>query len=272
MSHRNKPSTQEAMDLPSSVYGSPEKSLRSKKNRAYGREGYSRRLQKTITEIELPNPIRCAICKEFRRHEEYSKTQLNFLKQEAYVDGPGIVYDQRIAKCRTCAHSTIDELQCSSCGHWKAVDEFSNTQRRVQQHLCKRCQNWYQHPSTLEDGIGHTNILEEGVRLPLDWKMDEASTSNLTGGENSDEVFDGLPPATKKTPWLDDEGRPLMVKGRDGLEDIPVRHPTKDTRHLYRPETLKQPSKFGAVVVSRCELKNSVSHTDYYKEKSSGVL
>ncbi|KAJ5702167.1 hypothetical protein N7488_009715 [Penicillium malachiteum] len=267
MSHENQLSLPGGMDLPSSLYDSPERPLRSKKNRAYGREGYSRGLQQasaasslfnnweihtdrslSITATELPNPIRCAICKEFRRHEEYSKTQLNFLKQEAYVNGPGSMYDQRIAKCRTCAHSTIDELHCSSCGHWKAVDEFSNTQRRVQHHICKRCQNWYQHPSTVDDSIGHRNALEEGARLQLDRNMEEASTSNLTGGGNSDEIFDGLPPPTKKTPWLDDEGRPLMVKGLNGLEDIPVRHPTRDIRHLYRPDTLKQSRKFGAVV------------------------
>ncbi|KAJ5627105.1 hypothetical protein N7528_004532 [Penicillium herquei] len=179
--------------------------------------------------MELPNPIRCAICKEFRRHEEYSKTQLNFLKQEAYVNGPGSMYDQRIAKCRTCAHSTIDELHCSSCGHWKAVDEFSNTQRRVQHHICKRCQNWYQHPSTVDDSIGHMNALEEGARLQLDRNMDEASTSNLTGGGNSDEVFDGLPPPTKQTPWLDDEvsfaTRSQLIILHEILVNTPRTHP-----------------------------------------------
>jgi hypothetical protein len=92
-----------------------------------------------LMQQQLPDKVRCSICKRVKTTTTYSNKQIMDLRHHLQL---GYDINHSPIKCRKCAQTQNQELSCAVCNETKALDGFSKAQRRNPDRArCLECVN-----------------------------------------------------------------------------------------------------------------------------------
>ncbi|KAI1980493.1 hypothetical protein LOZ39_000109 [Ophidiomyces ophidiicola] len=176
--------------------------------------------QAALKKVELPDKVKCKVCKKIRPQQAFSKRQLEEFRKVIAKHGAGVLSAH--AACRSCTGQQVVELTCYVCDKTKTLEYFSKNQRRDPDSA--RCTNCVQGHLDSEPIMEDTKLLldDDNVIEALA-DMGDALAANsfraLTVGT------DGNTPAASKYGVTSDRTAMLSYKtsakgkGRDDGQD-----------------------------------------------------
>ncbi|PLB40183.1 uncharacterized protein BDW47DRAFT_123697 [Aspergillus candidus] len=92
--------------------------------------GWSQHVRDQLDNVNIPERVKCKICKKVRLQSSFSKRQLDILRNAMVVQGQSnAVTGPGHATCRECSGNPVVELRCVICDKVKGLDEFAKNQR-----------------------------------------------------------------------------------------------------------------------------------------------
>ncbi|KAI9371271.1 Stc1 domain-containing protein [Aspergillus egyptiacus] len=122
--------------------------------------GYSDSIRRQLESVNLPDKVRCKVCRKWRMQNAYSKRQLEILRNAIVVQGQRALNGGH-ATCRTCTGGQTMELKCCQCETVKGLDEFAINQRK--EHENARCLVCVQGHADAEPVLDENKLLTEGT-------------------------------------------------------------------------------------------------------------
>ncbi|KAL3474954.1 hypothetical protein BJX99DRAFT_169144 [Aspergillus californicus] len=121
--------------------------------------GFSESIRRQLENVNLPEKVKCKVCKKFRSQVYFSKRQLDILRNELVTTGPRAATGGW-ATCCNCTGGQTQELKCRVCDEVKGLNAFAIGQRK--EHEDARCLNCVQGHADAEPVLDENRILTEG--------------------------------------------------------------------------------------------------------------
>ncbi|GES57199.1 hypothetical protein ATEIFO6365_0001048600 [Aspergillus terreus] len=90
--------------------------------------GYNVDIKKRLESIEIPDKVKCILCKKIKMQSAFSNKQLEDLRHAIFTERINATLTGAV-RCRECTGSQRFELRCSICDVVKGLDQFAKAQR-----------------------------------------------------------------------------------------------------------------------------------------------
>ncbi|KAI9820611.1 MAG: hypothetical protein M1827_004980 [Pycnora praestabilis] len=113
--------------------------------------GYNAAAARQLEQVQIPDKIKCKLCKKVKMQSAYSKRQLGDLRTEIFHNGKINTTVTAYVRCRQCTAQQNNELTCIICDEIKPLDGFAKAQRRNADTA--RCLNCVYMHLSVEPGV-----------------------------------------------------------------------------------------------------------------------